>query len=392
MKLAWHPFLLALALALAGAAACGDEPRRCDEPGRACTWAGVPGVFGFNGDGRHRLDTELYWTMDLSFDEGGTAWLIDWNNHLIRRVHADGTVTTAVGWTDPIFPGDGLSGGAERTAEGAPGGDVQLNHPTDLARTADGKLLVMAWHNHKLRELDPATGRVRIIAGAGAGYAGDGATAQTALFRQPKALELDGAGGAYILDQGNFRIRKLDLATGALSLVAGNGLPGGDGDGDGGPALAARLNFEAGSNPEPSGGLALAGGKLYVADTLSSRIRAIDLATGVIETVAGTGVPGYAGDDGPALAAQLAYPRDLEIGPEGDLYIADTDNSVVRAVDLRTGTIRTVAGTGELGLDPDDDRPALEMKLARPFGIEFDPAGNLYVCDTINSRIVKVTR
>jgi hypothetical protein len=173
MKLAWLPSLLVLA----GAAACGDEARRCDEPGRACTWAGLPGVFGFNGDGHHRLATELYWTMDLSFDPDGTVWLIDWNNHLIRRVLADDTVTTLVGWTDPIFPGDGLSGGAERTAEGAPGGDVQLNHPTDLARTADGKILVMAWHNHKLRELDPATGRVRIIAGAGAGYAGDGATA-----------------------------------------------------------------------------------------------------------------------------------------------------------------------------------------------------------------------
>ena len=95
----------------------------------------------------------------------------------------------------------------------------------------------------------------------------------------------------------------------------------------------------------------------------------------MITTIAGTGAPGYAGDDGPRLAAQLNIPRDLEIGPEGDLYIADTDNSVIRAIDLATGMIRTVAGTGELGLDPDDDRPATETKLARPFGIEFDPAG-----------------
>lgn len=242
----------------------------------------------------------------------------------------------------------------------------------------------------ELRELDPATGRVRILAGAGAGYSGDGATVEIATFRQPKALELDAAGDAYILDQGNFRVRKLELATGAVSLVAGNGEQGGGGDG--GPATGAQLNFEAGSNPEPSGGLALAGDTLYVADTLSSRIRAIDLATGVIQHVAGTGVPGYAGDGGPALAAQLAFPRDLELGPDGHLYVADTDNSVIRAIDLETGTIRTVAGTGELGLDPDDGRPALETRLARPFGIELDPAGNLYICDTINSRIVKVTR
>jgi DNA-binding beta-propeller fold protein YncE len=318
------------------------------------------------------------------------VWFIDWNNHLVRRVLADDTVETYVGWIDPIFPGDGVPGTAERSAEGVPGLDVQLNHPTDLAIAPDGKLLVMAWHNHKLRELDPATGRVRILAGAGGGYAGDGATIATALFKQPKSLQLDDAGDMYILDQQNFRIRKIERATGAMTLVAGNGMQGFAGDG--GPALDAKLNFEAGSNPEPSGGLVLAGGKLYIADTLSNRIRVIDLATGMIDTIAGTGDAGYAGDGGPAKDAQLAFPRDLEIGPDGHLYIADTDNSVIRAIDLATGVIRTVAGTGELGRDERDGLPALETKLARPFGIEFDPAGNLYICDTINSRILKVTR
>ncbi|MBS1120486.1 MAG: hypothetical protein H6Q90_2714 [Deltaproteobacteria bacterium] len=371
---------------------CGDNvvQSQCDESGHACTWAGKPGIVGFNGDGHDRRDTELYWTMDLSFATDGTVWFIDWNNHLIRRVLADDTVTTVVGWTDPVFPGDGLPGGAERTPEGALGTDVQLNHPTDLAQTPDGKVLVMAWHNHKLREIDPSTGHVRIIAGTGAGYAGDGATAAMATFKQPKGLELDAQGNMFILDQQNFRVRKIERETGAMSLVAGNGMQGSDGDG--GLATAAKLNFEAGSNPEPSGGLVFANGKLYIADTLSSRIRSIDMTTGMIETVIGTGVPGYSGDDGPAAAAQLSFPRDLEIGPEGDLYIADTDNNVIRAVNLTNGIIRTVAGTGEAGLDPEDDHPPTETKLARPFGIEFDRSGNLYICDTINSRIVKVTR
>jgi hypothetical protein len=377
---------------IAGAIGCGDNQSStiCDEPGRACTYAGRPGVIGFNGDGRDRLDTELYWTMDLSFASDGTVWFIDWNNHLIRRILTDDTVVTVVGWTDPIFPGDGEPTGAERTAAGAPGADVQLNHPTDLAQAPDGKVLVMAWHNHKLREVDPETGRVRILAGSVPGYTGDGLTTAVATFKQPKSLELDADGNMYVLDQQNFRIRRIERATGAMSLVAGNGLQGGDGDG--GPATAAKLNFAAGSNPEPSGGLVFAGGKLFVADTLSNRIRAIDLATGVIDNVVGTGVPGYAGDGGPASAAQLRAPRDLEIGPEGDLYIADTDNNAIRAVDLATGIIRTAAGTGELGLDAGEGRLATETRLARPFGIEFDPAGNLYICDTINSRIVKVAR
>ncbi|MDB4960304.1 MAG: hypothetical protein JWP01_303 [Myxococcales bacterium] len=383
---------LLLSAACAAGAGCGDnlpDPTCYDTPGHACTWAGKSGVFGFNGDGLHRLETELYWTMDMLFAADGTAWFIDWNNHLVRRVDHD-HVTTVAGWIDPIFPGDGLSGTSERSATGALGTDVKLNHPTDLAQTADGKILVMAWHNHKLREIDPVTGNVRIVAGAGAGFAGDGAAASTALFRQPKALELDAQGNAYILDQANFRVRRIDQATGMITTVAGSGMQGSDGDG--GLATAAKLNFEAGSNPEPSGGIAIAGGKLYIADTLSSRIRAVDLTTGMIDTVAGTGTAGLAGDGGPARQAQLNFPRDLEIGPEGDLYIADTDNCVIRAVDLATGTIRTVAGTGEIGLDLDDGRLATETKLARPFGIEFDPAGNLFISDTINSRIVKVTR
>lgn len=377
-----------LALALA---ACGDNiAYRCDEPGQACTWAGKAGVFGFTADGEHRLDTELYWTMDVSFAADGTVWFIDWNNHLVRRVLADQTVQTYVGWTDPVFPGDGLQGGAERSVEGAVGTDVQLNHPTDLAQTADGKVLVMAWHNHKLRQIDPATGRVRILAGGGAGYAGDGGTMDTLLFRQPKALQLDAAGNMYILDQANFRVRRIDAATRMVSTVAGNGTFGTEGDN--GPATSAQLSFEAGSNPEPSGGLAIDGDTLYIADTLANRIRAVDLVGGDITTIAGTGTAGSGGDGGPALQAQLDHPRDLEIGPDGHLYVADTDNNRIRAIDPQTGVIRTVAGTGELGLDPDDDRPATETMLARPFGIEFSPAGDLYISDTINSRILKVTR
>jgi DNA-binding beta-propeller fold protein YncE len=117
----------------------------------------------------------------------------------------------------------------------------------------------------------------------------------------------------------------------------------------------------------------------------------VDLETGVIETLAGTGEAGLSGDGGPAALARLDQPRGLEIGPEGDLYVADTNNHVVRAIDLEAGVIRRVAGTGELGLS-DDGVPALDSKLRRPFGIEFDPAGNLYVMDTLNSRIVKVAR
>src|ERR1044071_3402277 len=123
------------------ATACGDDGPSvdCDAPGVACTWAGLAGQEGFNGDGHDKLDTKLYWTMDMHFAQDGTPWFIDWNNHLVRKINADDTVTTVVGWTDPIFPGDG--GQDENTAQGAIGTDVRLNHPTDLAELSDGTML-----------------------------------------------------------------------------------------------------------------------------------------------------------------------------------------------------------------------------------------------------------
>jgi len=382
-------------LAALGLTACaGDDAPDCDAPGNACTWLGQPGKSGFNGDGKDRLQTKMYWSMDMVFGADGTPWFIDWNNHMVRRVLPDQTVETVLGWIDPPFPGDG--GPGEATPAGALGTEVQLNHPTDLAIDASGNLLVMAWHNHKLRHLDPLSLRVTIECGRGAGFAGDGGDAALALFRQPKALVLGPLGERYIVDQQNFRIREID-ENGIINTIAGTGQAGdGSSQGDGGPALEANLNLEAGSNPEPSGGLALDPVKnvLYFADTLANRIRVIDLASDppTIDALAGTGATGLNGDGGPALAATLYHPRDIELGPDGDLYVADTDNSVIRAIDLDAGTIRTVAGTGELGLDEQEGVPATEMALKRPFGIEFDPAGNLYISDTINSRIVRVAR
>lgn len=372
---------------LAGVLLSACEPeRKCDDSGHACTWLGMPGVFGFNGDGLDRLKTKLYWTMDMKFAADGTPWFIDWNNHLVRKVQPDGTVKTVMGWVDPIFPGDGSAD--EKTPNGAVGTDVQLNHPTDLGQLPDGTMLVMAWHNHKLRKIDKATERVSIVAGTGAGFAGDGAMAGAAtLFKQPKALEIDAEGNQYILDQQNFRIRKI-AASGMLSTIAGNGTK--LSAGDNGPATSCSFDFEAGSNPEPSGGLALKDGKLYVAETLAHRIRVIDLATGVITTLAGNGVEGF--QDGAIAQAQFAGPRDLEFGPDGRLYVADTDNSRIRAIDLTAGTVTTVAGTGALDLDKTDDLLATETALKRPFAIEFDPAGHLYISDTINSRILRVAK
>ena len=373
------------------------DPCEDAEPGIACTWLGIGGEEGFTPDGQNRFNTRIYWVMNVHFASDGTVYFDDWNNHLIRRIDEDGMVSTVIGWTDPVFPGDGVVGNpnAERVGDGAPGDEVQLNHPTDLDEDEDGNILIMAWHNHKLRVLDPETGLVRILAGAGAGFAGDGMAATAGRFRQPRALTHDEDGNLYITDQQNQRVRKItEWGTGTISTVAGGGMAGAAGGygGDGNTATDASvlLNWEVGSNPEPSGGVAVADGKLYIADTLNNRIRVVDFESGLIDTLAGTGVEGNTGDDGPAAEATLAKPRDLEIGPDGDLYIADTDNNVIRAIDLDDVdfTIRRVAGTGDIGMG--EGLPALETDLRRPFGIEFDADGNLYIMDSLNSRVLKV--
>jgi hypothetical protein len=379
---------LAAAFLLFSATACESEDIACLQSGNACVWLGT-GAEGFNGDGHDRLDTEIYWSMDLAFGKDGTPWFIDWNNHLLRKVKPDQTVETVVGWTDPIFPGDGTGDASEKTEPGADGLRVKLNHPTELVVADDGAILMMAWHNHKLRRVDPVTGLVTIVAGGGAGFAGDGGPAAKALFKQPKALAADGAGNLYIGDQQNFRVRRID-PEGTISTVVGVGTQGSAGDG--GPATECQLDWEIGSNPEPSGGVVVSDNRLFIADTLSHKIRVVDLESGIIDALAGTGEPGYSGDGGPALEATFNFPRELEIGPDGDLYVADTDNHVIRAIDLASGLVRTVVGTGSAGLDAEDDKPARQTRLFRPFGLEFDPAGNLYVMDTLNSRILKVTR
>lgn len=378
---------------LALTAGCGGgDSDQCDTTGHACTWLGVPGETAFAKDGGGRTDTTVYWTMDVLFAHDGVVWFIDWNNHLVRKVTTDGKVHTVVGWDDPVFPGDGDSEdpAAEKSAEGAPGALVQLNHPTDLVELADGTILLMAWHNHKLRAIDPATGRVRIVAGGAVGFAGDGGLASTALFRQPSRLALDEAQNIFILDQQNQRIRRIDAQTNMVSTVVGNGMKAFAGDG--GPALAGSLNFAVGDNPEPSGGLAYRAGKLYIGDTENNRIRVVDLTSGIIDTIAGTGEAAFGGDGGPALTAKLRHPRDLEFGPDGDLYVADTDNGRVRAINLTTGLIRSVAGVDTMGLDPFEDHLATSTQLNRPFGVDFDPAGNLYISDSLNSRVLRVAK
>lgn len=375
---------LTVVVAIAAAAVLSGCDPCSDDPGTICTWAGN-GEAAFNGDGLDRHQTSFYWPMKVRFAPNGDALLMDWNNHRVRRVDAEGKIVTVIGNANI---GDGPDDASDLTAPGADGDQVNLNHPTDLVFLPDGKVVLAAWHNHKLRQWDPATGKVMVTCGRGPGFEGDNGPASAALLNQPKSLALDKNGDLYVMDQRNHRIRRIRGADHVIETVVGTGVKGFSGDE--GPPLLAQIAQPDGGNPQPGGALALDGqGRLYFSDIENGRIRMVDFAANVIRTIAGTGEIGYSGDGGDALKATFNKPRDIAFGPDGHLYIADTENHVIRRIDLSTNVITTVVGDGQTGFSGDGGK-AERARLARPFGITFDAAGNLFIADTFNNRIRRV--
>ena len=369
------------------------NPDLCTETvGSICTWAGN-GEAGFNGDGLPLLQTMMYWPIDLTFTSKGRVFVLDWNNHRVRELQEDKTLLTVIG-TD--FVGDGPEDGAgDKVEPGVAGDTVTLNHPTQFVELPDGKLLLSAWHNHKMRRYDPETGLVYITVGGPPGYYGDGGPAIKARMNQPISIAVREDGGFYILDQRNQDIRLVDK-DGVISSVAGKRdvppgapLPKGGFNGDNTP-METTFNQPSGSNPPPGGSIALDDdGVLYIADQLNHRIRKIDFTANTVVTIAGKGTAGFSGDGGPAKDAEINAPRKIAIGPDGRLYVADQNSHAIRAIDLAKGTIETVAGTGEKGFSGDGGA-ATDAQLNRPNGFAFNEH-YLYIADTDNHRVRRVT-
>jgi len=220
-----------------------------------------------------------------------------------------------------------------------------------------GNLYIGDQGNNRVRRVSLATGTITTAAGTGvAGFRGDGGPATAAQLNSPSGV-LVGSGNLYIADRANNRVRRVDLATGIITTVAGSGVAGSDGDA--GLATLAQLNAPY--------GFAIGSGNLYISENLGHRIRRVDLATGTITNFAGTGVAGSAGDGGPATAAQLNGPVGLAVDSVS-LYISDSANSRVRRVDLSTVVITTFAGTGTNGFGGDGG-PATAAQLNNPGGL-----------------------
>ena len=232
--------------------------------------------------------------------------------------------------------------------------------------------------------LFPAWGQtITTVAGNGIGnYSGDGGPATLATINQPDDIAFDSKGNYYIADAGNAMVRKVDIATGIISTYAGASTQGGY-SGDGGPATLATFFY-------PSGIAFDSQDNLYIADYYNDVIREVYAATGIVNTVIGNGLTGYSGDGGPALSAELNAPIGIRFDTRNNLYIADSNNNVIRMVNGATGIITTVAGTGVPGYSGDGG-PATLARLNGCEMVEPDPSGNLYISDFYNDVFRKVS-
>ena len=253
-----------------------------------------------------------------------------------------------------------------------------LHNPCAIAFDAAGNLYIADQTNNRIRKVSVATGAITLYAGNGtAGPTGDGGQASLAELNSPTGITFDAAGNLYIADQYNYRIRKVTPA-GIISTVAGTGVAGFSGDG--GPAVSAQLD-------NPCATAFDAAGNMYIADYTNNRIRKVTPA-GVISTFAGTGIQAYSGDGGQAINAELNGPVGIGFDAAGDLYIADRYNNRIRMVNP-TGVISTFAGNGTGGFSGDGTATAVELNA--PFGLSIDASNNVYIADLGNNRVRKVT-
>jgi uncharacterized repeat protein (TIGR01451 family) len=272
------------------------------------------------------------------------------------------------------------------SGDGGPATSAQLLNPQGVAVDASGNLYIADTYDNRVRKVS-AAGIITTVAGAGPyGYSGDGGPATSAQLYLPYAVAVDASGDVYIADSHNDRIRKVSAA-GIITTAAGNGSC--CYAGDGGPATSAQLW-------SPSGVAVDTSGDLYIADAGNNRVRKIS-AAGVIRTVAGNGtcpnagfaVECYSGDGGAATSAQFSDPSGVAVDASGDLYITDTYNNRVRRVSA-AGTITTVAGNGSYGYSGDGG-PATSAQLGFPSGVAVDAGGNLYIADAGSGRVRKVS-
>ncbi|MHA3774037.1 NHL domain-containing protein [Verrucomicrobiota bacterium sgz303538] len=336
------------------------------------TFAGT-GVKGFSGDGGKAEKAQLNDPFGIVRGSDGALYVCDTDNHRIRKIASDGTITTVAGSGTRGYAGDG-----------GPAIQAQLNEPYEVRFDHSGNLVFVERMNHCVRKVDAKTGVITTIAGTGKeGFSGDGGPATRAQMKQPHSIAFDSTGDLYICDILNNRIRKVDMKTGVISTFAGTGEKKATPDGakiSGTPLNGPRaMDFDRNGN-------------LWLALREGNAVYKLNLANGIIEHVAGTGKQGLAGNGGPAKDATLSGPKGLSIGPDGNVYLADTESHSIRMIDLKRGTLELIAGTGSKGDGPEGD--PFRCAMSRPHGVFVDADGSIFVGDSEahRVRVVRMTK
>ena len=354
--------------------------RRVSPPGCApsnCVISTVVGngAWGYGGDGGPATNAQLKNPADVVFDGSGNMYIADRGNNVIRRVAANGIISTVAG--------GGQYGPGGSVGDGGPGTQAVLYNPSQVDTDSNGNVYIADTRHHRIRMLQAGTFTISTVAGTGAtGWTGDGGA--------PTNADLFNTWGVAATTPGTFwlsqsvevavsqqnRVRK--VASNVIQTVIGGGL------GSGGAAINAMVDPRGGEAVDTGGALP----DLYFADGNNNVVRRVDGDTGIIDNIAGTGTAGYSGDGGSALNATLRTPFDVAVDAAGSVvYVADTFNNVVRKIS--GGVITTVAGTGQYGYS--GEGTATQENLAAPRGVDVDRFGNLFIADSDSFRIRKVT-
>lgn len=336
--------------------------------GQIITTVAGNGSNGYDGDGSAATSASIGYAGILSVDNYHSYYFSELNN-TIRKVDGAGIISK--------YAGNGLAG---FSGDGGPATAAQFDFTGGggIAFDSANNMYVADQANNRIRKIDFLTGIVSTVVGNGtSGFSGDGGSALSAALNSPAIIAFDAVGNMYIVDALNFRIRKVSVV-GIISTIAGNGTVGFSGDG--GPATNANIsNF---------GGLCISEDNvaLYFGDGI--RVRKVNLSTGIISTIAGNGITGFAGDGGPASAAAFYGTQDVQIDKLGRIYISDKNNHRIRMINT-SGIVNTIAGNGGTGFSGDGG-PATAAEIYSPRGIALDTCGNLLVVDNGNRRIRKI--
>jgi sugar lactone lactonase YvrE len=336
--------------------------RKVSQSGIITTVAGN-GISGFSGDGGPAKSPMVSFPIGLTFDHNGNILFTDSGNYRVRKIDTHGIITTIAGTGVLGYSGDG---GLAINAT--------LSAAYGLGVGRSGNIFISDAGNNVIRKIDLA-GIITTIAGNGtAGFSGDGGPATQAMLNFPYAVLPDASGNLYIGDFTNDRVRKVDTSQN-INTFAGNGSTGCTGDG--GAATAASIGGAR--------GMLFTGGNLLIAGGGCSKVRTVSLSTNIINTVVGS-IGGYDGDGHSPLATMFSGESGLMLDKSGNLVIVDRGNNRVRVLTSTTQLVTTITG-GYIG----DGGQGTASALALPEAINFDRGGNLYIADTNDHRIRKLT-